>query len=100
MSDIKSILKEEKERLQKLEKRYEAEISKLPSGTFAVKTRNGKKYAYRAYRLDEKVKTDYIGPVDNDRSRELEKLISRRRELEELLKMTRRKKNEILKVLK
>ena len=100
MSDIKSILKEEKERLQKLEKRYEEEISKLPSGTLSVKTRNGRKYAYRAYRIDRKVKTDYIGPVDNDKSRELEKLISRRRELEELLKMTRRKKIEILKVLK
>jgi hypothetical protein len=100
MSDIKLILNEEKERLQKLEKRYEEEISNLPSGTFSVKTRNGRKYAYRAYRLAGKVKTDYIGPVDNDKSRELEKLIARRKELEKLLKITRRKKNEILKVVK
>lgn len=88
MSTIKEVLKEELARLMRLHARYVHDISKLPSGSLSIKSRKGNEYAYRAYRSNEKVKTDYIGPVDSDDVKKLKEKIEKRKKLESLLKTT------------
>jgi len=73
MSTIQSILKEEYDRLKRLLERYEHDLFKLPSGSIPIKKHNNRKYAYRAYRENDKVRTDYIGPIDSDKVKELQK---------------------------
>ena len=99
MSSIKTIIQEEFERLVKLQKRYEEEISQLPVGSLSIKKRSGKEYAYIAYREKEKVKTDYIGTADSSEVEKLRGLILKRKELEELLRATKKRLKEVEKVL-
>lgn len=100
MSTIQAVLKEDYERLQKLQKRYQKEIEALPSGSLSIKTRKGRKYAYRAYRENDKVRTDYVGTIDSDSVKEIKALIEKRKELESLLRTTNQRIAEIKKVLK
>ncbi len=100
MSTIQSILKEEYDRLQRLLERYERDLAELPSGSISIKQRNNRKYAYRAYRENDKVRTDYIGPVDSENVRELQKLIDKRKELEKLIRTSRERIVEIRKAIK
>ncbi len=100
MSTIQTVLKEEYKRLHKLQKRYQKEIGNLPKGSFSIKNRKGRKYAYRAYRENDKIKTDYIGKMDSDSAKEAKILIKKRKELEALLKKTNQRIAEIKKVLK
>jgi hypothetical protein len=66
MTILDSILAEELSRLQTQVKHYHEELISLPAGTITLKTRNGKQYAYRAYRSGSRVCTDYIGNADSD----------------------------------
>ena len=100
MSTIQTVLKEEYKRLHKLQKRYLKDIENLPKGSLSIKNRKGRKYAYRAYREKDKIKTDYIGKIDSDTAKEVKILIKKRKELEGLLKKTNQKIDEIKKVLK
>ncbi len=70
MSTIKAVLKDEYNRLKKLLKRYESDLLKLPPGSISIKNRNKHRYAYRAYRDNDTIKTDYIGPADSDKVKE------------------------------
>ncbi|MDP2815657.1 MAG: hypothetical protein Q8O19_03145 [Rectinemataceae bacterium] len=70
MAVLDSVLTEELSRLQSLAKHYHEELVHLPAGTITLKTRNGKRYAYRAYRSGSHVSTDYIGSADSEASRE------------------------------
>ena len=88
MSTIKDVLKEELSRLKRLKRRYDHDIAALPSGSLSIKNRKGSEYAYRAYRSNNKVKTDYIGPADSDEVRKLKEKIGKRKKLESLLKTT------------
>ena len=100
MSTIQAVIKEEYERLRKLQKRYQKEIGILPIGSISVKNRKGLKYAYRSYRENDKVKTDYIGRADSDEAKEMKSLIKKRKELEALLKKTNQKITEARRALK
>ncbi|HOT45058.1 MAG TPA: hypothetical protein PLM53_12890 [Spirochaetota bacterium] len=88
MSTIKEVLKEELARLKRLNARYVHDIAKLPSGSLSIKSRKGNEYAYRAYRSNDKVKTDYIGSADSDDVQKLKEKIEKRKKLESLLKTT------------
>ncbi len=99
MSTIHSILAEELERLTQLQKRYLDEFRSLPSGSLSIKKRKGSNYAYLSYRDNEKIKTDYIGPADSEKVKEVEKQISKRKELKELIKTTQQRIKEIKKAL-
>ena len=61
MSIIQHILKEELERLENLLLKYEDDLKKLPKGSISKKLRNGLLYFYRAQRVREKVKFEYLG---------------------------------------
>jgi len=100
MSTIQTVIKEEYERLRKLQKRYQKEIGKLPKGSLSIKNRKGRKYAYRAYRENDKIKTDYVGRIDSEAAKEIKTLIKKRKELEGLLRKTNQRIAEIKKVLK
>jgi len=88
MSTIKEVLKEELARLKRLKGRYDHDIALLPSGSLSIKTRKGNEYAYRAYRSNDKVKTDYIGPADSNEVKKFKEKIEKRKKLESLLKTT------------
>ncbi len=100
MSTIQAVLKEEYNRLKKLLKRYENDLNKLPAGSLSVKLRNNRRYAYRAYRENNKVKTDYIGPADSEKVKEMRLLIEKRRKLEELISTTKERIAELHRVIK
>lgn len=93
-------MKEEYERLQRLITRYENDLKSLPTGSISIKGRNERKYAYRAYRENDKIKTEYIGPVDTEKVQEMQALIEKRKELEKLIRATRVKIAELRKVIK
>ena len=61
MSYLKSILKEEYERLRALSGKYQDEISALPRGSISIKKRNQREYVYLAYRKKGNVKFEYVG---------------------------------------
>ncbi len=95
MSTIKEVLKEELSRLKRLKGRYDHDIASLPSGSLSIKNRKGSEYAYRAYRSNKKVKTDYIGPADSDDVKKLKVKIEKRKKLESLLKTTNKQITEV-----
>jgi len=61
MSIIQHVLNEELERLEKLSLKYKSDLNKLPKGSISKKLRNGQPYVYRAYRVKDKVKFEYLG---------------------------------------
>lgn len=89
MSTIKAVLEEELGRLKKLRLRYTKEIAALPEGSLSIKNRNGREYAYRAYRKNARVITDYIGPADTEDVKTLREQIAQRKKFEQLLKKTK-----------
>lgn len=85
MAMVFDILKEEKKRLIELKENYESQISMLPKGSISRKKRWNREYIYLAYREADKIKFDYIGPVESDVAKELSEKIEKRRELENKL---------------
>ena len=79
------ILEEEKRRLLSLKARYERQLSELPKGSLSRKKRWNREYLYLAYRQSDKVKFEYVGPVDSDAAQEVETKVRQRKVLEEKL---------------
>ncbi len=79
MTILDSVLDEELSRLQTLVRHYHEELIPLPAGTITLKTRNGKQYAYRAYRSGSRVCTDYIGSADSDATHNAMRASARRK---------------------
>lgn len=86
MSIIKSILKDEYDRLNQLCEIYGQDIQQYPKGALSFKAIKGHIYAYLAYREQKKVKFKYIGPKDSEKVAEMEKQIVARKKLESELK--------------
>ena len=85
MAIVFDILEEEKRRLLSLKARYKQQLSELPKGSLSRKKRWNREYLYLAYRESDKVKFEYIGPVDSDAAQEAEATVRRRKALEEKL---------------
>ncbi|HDP93979.1 MAG TPA: hypothetical protein ENN40_01300 [Candidatus Aminicenantes bacterium] len=85
MAMVFDILKEERERLIKLKEKYKCQIADLPKGSLSRKKRWNREYIYLAYREADKIKFDYVGPVDSEAAKELAEKIDHRRELENKL---------------
>ena len=100
MAIIHEILKEEIERLEELKELYNKKISELPKGSIQEKDRNGKLYAYRAYRKGKKVKFNYIGKVSSDEVKKMKEQIKNRKEYEKKIKKVKADIKEIKKSLK
>jgi hypothetical protein len=79
------ILEEEKRRFLSLKEQYERQLSELPKGAPSRKKRWNREYLYLAYRESDKVKFDYIGPVDSEAAQNVEVKVRRRKDLEEKL---------------
>jgi hypothetical protein len=99
MSPIKSILKEELQRLERLCQKYREEINKLPRGSISEKERKGNSYAYLAFREDGKVRFEYIGNIQSDKVKELRRLVEERRRYEGLMKQAQKNLKELKKLL-
>ncbi|MFW5642895.1 MAG: hypothetical protein ACOCYQ_02610 [Alkalispirochaeta sp.] len=85
MALVFDIFEEEKRRLLSLKERYERQLSELPKGAPSRKKRWNREYLYLAYRESDKVKFDYIGPVDSEAAQNVEVKVRRRKDLEEKL---------------
>lgn len=85
MAMVFDILEEEKRRLLSLKGRYEQQLSELPKGSISRKKRWNREYLYLAYRQSDKVKFEYIGPVDSEAAEEVGAKVRRRKDLEEKL---------------
>lgn len=80
------ILEEERNRLNELKERYRGQISALPKGSLSRKRRWKREYVYLVYREGDKIKFDYVGPVDSEAVQELAERIRQRKELENKLR--------------
>ena len=85
MAMVFDILEEEKRRLLRLQARYEQQLSQFPKGSISRKKRWNREYLYLAYRDSDKVKFEYIGPVDSEAAEEVGVKVRRRKDLEEKL---------------
>ncbi len=99
MAILKNIIMEEQQRLQELIDLYQREINQFPRGSVQIKNIHGKKYLYLAYRDNEKVKFEYIGPVKSDKSEKVMKQIEHRRSIEADLRKAKKELKEIERVL-
>jgi len=99
MSYLKSILKEEYERLKALSGKYHDEISALPRGSISIKKRNQKEYVYLAYRKKGNVKFDYIGSLSSEKSKDVLNKVKLRKKYEIKLRQVGKDLEEIEKVI-
>jgi len=81
MNILQGILKEELERLKKLNIHYVLEMSKLPKGCLIRKKINKNIYYYLNYRNGKKSIYKYIGKLNKSELRELSEKIEKRRKL-------------------
>lgn len=99
MSIIQGVIREEHDRLKKLDKKYIEEILLLPKGSISKKERNGKFYIYLVFREKRKVITKYIGRTDSDKSKGVVEQVKKRKLLEDKLKKVRSNLKELDRVL-
>lgn len=68
-SVLKSVLEEELERNIRKQMVFSNELSKYPKGSLVVSNIHGDGYLYRRYRDGNKIKSEYIGPIDSDEAK-------------------------------
>lgn len=100
MSIINDIIKEEFDRLTNLVQVYLSEISQFPRGYLSIKQIKGHEYVYLNRRDKDKVVSQYIGPVDSEKVKEIEILIQKRKKLEGLLRRTKQNLKEVKRVIR
>ena len=97
MSVFKDLLQEERKRLNTLKNKYEQMLNKLPKGSLSRKVRNNRSYYYLAYREGDKVKFEYVGKVDSEKYRVLQKELAKRHDLSNKLKQVNKELGELSK---
>ena len=97
MSVLDDVLKEEYNRSKKIIKLIEDELNSLPKGYISKKKINGKVYYYLQKRQDGKIISKYI---NKDNIENYQRLLNRRKELEEALKERKEDKKKLERVLK
>ena len=97
MSVLDDVLKEEYNRSKKIIKLIEDELNSLPKGYISKKKINGKVYYYLQKRQDGKIISKYIS---RDNIENYQRLLNRRKELEEALKERKEDKKKLERVLK
>ena len=96
---IRETLVEELDRNIRSQRAYELECERLPRGAVSIRTRGNKAYCYLKYREGSQVKTEYVGAsefVEDD----LRKKISRRKELESVIRRLKREEQFMKKALR
>jgi hypothetical protein len=99
MSYLKSVLKEEQQRLLSLSERYRDQLGGLPRGCVSIKNRKGLQYLYLASRKSGKVCFEYMGPLSSEQARDILKKIEQRNKLKEKLKQVKKDLRELEKAL-
>ncbi|MDM8538986.1 hypothetical protein QUF70_19720 [Desulfobacterales bacterium HSG17] len=99
MSYLKSILEEEHQRLKALSEKYQATVLSYPRGSISLKKRRQKEYLYLAYRQNNNVKFEYIGPADSKKAEAVIKKIDLRKNYEDKLKQVKKDLTEIEKAI-
>jgi hypothetical protein len=99
MSYLKSVLKEEQQRLLSLAERYRDQLGGLPRGCVSIKNRKGLQYLYLASRKSGKVCFEYMGPLSSEQARDILKKIEQRNKLKEKLKQVKKDLRELDKAL-
>jgi hypothetical protein len=89
MSHIEDIIREERQRLRALSRKYSDKIALLPQGAVSIKVRNNSEYLYLAYRRDGKVKFDYIGSARSEKARQVLEQVKSRKEYEKKLRQVK-----------
>jgi len=97
MKILNSVLNEELDRLNKLKKNYDIQISKLPKGSLIRKNIKGNIYCYLNYRQEKKKIFKYIGKLPK---KELDNLLDKIDERRKLEKLNRQVKKDIKKLEK
>ena len=95
---LKQILKEELERLNRIEAVYEDEIKSLQKGSIVYKTIKGKEYAYLQYRNGKKIVSKYI--KNEEEIDKINKTIEKRKTTQIGLKRVVEEKQQLLKAIK
>ncbi len=98
-SELRSILREERDRLRELAALYRSRISELPKGYISVKKINGRHYAYLSYREKDRIRSVYIGKSPSEKAAEMKRLIESRKEYQSQLKLIRGRIKELQKIL-
>ena len=97
MKILNGVLNEELDRLNKLKKNYEKQITKLPKGSLIRKNIKGSIYYYLNYRQEKKKIFKYIGKLPG---KELENLLDKIEERRKLEKLNKQAKKDIKKLEK
>lgn len=96
---IKDTLIEELDRNMRSRRAYELECEKLPRGSVSMRKRGKKMYCYLKFREGSRIVTEYVGAADKVQD-ELCRQISRRKELEAVIKRLKREEQFIEKALR
>ena len=100
MKILNSVLNEELDRLNKLKKNYEKQITKLPKGSLIKKNIKGNIYYYLNYRQEKKKIFKYIGKLPGKEFENLLDKIEERRKLEKLNKQVKEDIKKLEKMIK
>lgn len=96
MSVLEDVLREEYDRSLRLSRQMSDELKTLPKGCIRVRIVRGHEYYYLNYRVEDKVRSDYI-PASN--ICEMRKMIARRKKLKQALKEQESSRKQIERVL-
>lgn len=99
MSYLKSVLREEQQRLASLLEQYRHQLEGFPKGCVSIKNRKGLHYLYLACRKNGKVCFEYIGPISSKQSQDRLEKIEQRNKLKEKLKQVKKDLHEMEKAL-
>ena len=97
MSMLMTVISREEARNEKMIIEYTKELETLPRGKITPKTVNGKTYYYLYYRDGKKVISKYIGK-DNDSLTSIRERLTRRSQIEEIMKKLKEEKVKIKKL--
>ena len=97
---VKSILKEELDRIKALGKKYAEEINQCPPGYLLKRQRNNNNYYYLSYREEGKIKQDYLGKLSSEEVKKMKGKMKLKKQFRQQLKETREHIKYLEKLLK
>ncbi len=97
MDFISTIIEKEEKRNKIMIERYSEELDSLPKGILKPKNINGKIYYYLVFRDGNKIISKYIGK-DEEKITLIKEQLSRRKQIQEILKKLSKEKNQIQKM--
>lgn len=97
---LKAVLVDEKERLVALIEKINERLKPFYKGSYSVRKRGNKEYAYRIYRMGDEVNVAYVGKVGSDKAIKFKEMVEERNELKGRLKDAKAQLKEIERALR